>query len=133
MNRNMMIGGVVAIIVVIILVVVFVMGGDDEEENGDGGGGDAVTSESMTSAFQAVLDGDAGPASELTCEEDQPVIEGLAQTFSAAREEAPEDAEFNASCEVEGDTATCTLTLAGVEQTQTFNIVDGLVCGVTAP
>jgi hypothetical protein len=127
MNRNMMIGGVVAIVVVIILVVVFVMGGDDEEENGDGG----VTAESITAAWEAILAGDPEPAKALSCEEDHANIEAAAEAMSVAA--GVEGADPSVSCEVDGDTITCDLTIAGETTPITSEIVDGLVCGGTQP
>lgn len=131
MNRNMMIGGVVAIVVVIILVVVFVMGGDDEEENGDGG--DGVTSESMTVAFEALLNGDTQAAQDLSCEEDHAGIEASAGGLTALTEAAGEDVEVGVSCNVEGDAGTCDLDVGGVVTTFEFAVVDGLVCGGLTP
>jgi len=126
MNRNMMIGGVVAIVVVIVLLVVFVLGGDDEESSDD-----AVTAESMTAAWEAILEGDAEPAKELACEEDHPNIEAAAEAMSAAA--GVEGADPSVSCEVDGETVTCTLTIAGESTEISSNIVDGLVCGGTEP
>ena len=116
MNRNVMIGGIVAIVVVIILVVVFVMGGgDDEGPSGD----------ELTEAFEALLAGDPEPAKELACEADHASIDAAAEAMSAL----PEDADASVSCEVEGDTATCDLSLMGETDTITSPIVDGQICG----
>ena len=119
MNRNMMIGGVIAIIVVIVVVVVFVMGGDDEDENG-------VTADALTSAFEELLAGNAEPAKALACEGDHANIDEAAAAMSAL---ADAEVETSASCTIDGDTATCDLTIAGETNSLSSPIVDGQVCG----
>jgi hypothetical protein len=121
-NRNMMIGGVVAIVVVVILVVVFVLGGGDDE---DSDGGDGLTSEAMTSAFEAILAGDPEPAKALTCDAEQANVDETAEALSGL---ADAGVEAEVSCSVDGDTASCDLTVAGETQTISWEVVDDKVC-----
>jgi len=106
-------------LLILVPLVLAACGGDDDDEGG-------ATSESLTSAFEALLEGDPEPAKALSCEDDHGNIEETASAMSAL---ADSGVDVGVSCEVDGDNATCDLEIAGETNSIDLTLEDGMICG----
>jgi hypothetical protein len=114
-------------LLILVPVILAACGGDDDESG--------LNNDSFTSAFEALLEGNADPAKELACDEVHTEIEEAAAGMSALTGE--EGMDTSVSCEVGDDQASCDMTITieiegadPIEETQTitWEVVDGKIC-----